>query len=232
VIVPPVLRGGLVVRSVALVLGLGLFAIGIVLQLEASLGLGPWDVLSQGIASHTPFSFGTVTVIVSFVVLALSWALGAKIGIGTVANAVLVGSFIDILLAVDRIAALSEQALAVRIAMLVAGILIVGLGSGLYLGAALGAGPRDSLMLVAARRTGVRIGVVRAALELGVAVLGFALGGTVGVGTLAFALGIGPAVELGFAVLIGLGLATKGDSDASVVTIGTEMSVAATKEQG
>jgi uncharacterized membrane protein YczE len=231
-IVPPVLRGGLVVRSVALVLGLGLFAIGIVLQLEASLGLGPWDVLSQGIASHTPFSFGTVTVIVSFVVLALSWALGARIGIGTVANAVLVGSFIDVLLAVDRIAALSEQALALRIAMLVAGILIVGLGSGLYLGAALGAGPRDSLMLVAARRTGVRIGVVRAALELGVAVLGFALGGTVGVGTLAFALGVGPAVELGFAVLIGLGFARNGDIDASVVTIGTEMSVAAAKEQG
>ena len=134
----------------------------------------------------------------------IAWALGARIGVGTFANAVLVGSFIDVLLAVDAVDELSEQALAVRIAALTAGILIVGLGSGLYLAAALGAGPRDSLMLVAASRTGTRIGIVRAALELVVGALGFALGGTVGVGTLAFALGIGPAVELGCAAVVAL----------------------------
>jgi uncharacterized membrane protein YczE len=231
VITPPVVRGGLAVRAVALIFGLGLFAIGIVLQLESSLGLGPWDVLSQGIASRTPFSFGTVTVIVSFVVLAIAWGLGARIGAGTLANAVLVGSFIDALLAIDAIDELSEQPLAIRVAMLVAGILIVGLGSGFYLGASFGAGPRDSLMLVAARRTGTRMGIVRAALELGVGALGFALGGTIGVGTLAFALGVGPAVELGCAALIWSGIASAGDRSASVVTIGAEMSTAAAREQ-
>lgn len=230
-ITPPVVRGGIAVRAVALILGLGLFAVGIVLQLESSLGLGPWDVLSQGIAERTPFSFGTVTVIVSFVVLGIAWGLGARIGVGTLANAVLIGSFIDALLAVQAIDDLSERPLAARVALLAAGILLVGLGSGLYLGASFGAGPRDSLMLVAARRTGKRLGIVRAALELGVGALGFALGGTVGVGTLAFALGVGPAVELGCGVLIWSGIASPGDGSASVVTIGAEMSTDALPEQ-
>jgi uncharacterized protein len=199
------------VRGVALVFGLFLFAVGIVMQLEAGLGLGPWDVLSQGIAGHTSLSFGTVTVGVSFVVLVLAWALGARLGVGTFANAILVGSFIDVFLAVDAVDDLSEGALALRISALAAGILIVGLGSGFYLGAALGAGPRDSLMLVAAARTSTRIGVVRTALELAVGGLGFALGGTVGLGTLAFALGIGPAVELGCAAIVALGIARHGD---------------------
>lgn len=231
-IAPPVVRGGLGVRAVALLVGLGLFAIGIVMQLESNLGLGPWDVLSQGITGRTPFSFGTVTVMVSFVVLAISWALGARIGVGTFANAVLVGSFIDVLLAIGAINDLSERPLAIRIALLTAGILMVGLGSGFYLGASLGAGPRDSLMLVAARRTGVRMGVVRAALELGVGALGFALGGKIGVGTLAFALGVGPAVELGCALLIALGIARAGEIGPSAVTIGREMSIDAVQESG
>lgn len=198
-------------RGFALVCGLFLFAVGIVLQLEAGLGLGPWDVLSQGIASHTSLSFGTITVCVSLVVLVIAWALGARLGVGTFANALLVGSFIDVLLSVDAVDDLSEQALALRIAALTAGILIVGLGSGLYLAAALGAGPRDSLMLVAASRTGTRIGIVRTALEVVVGALGFALGGTLGIGTLAFALGIGPAVELGCAAVVALGIARHGD---------------------
>lgn len=231
-IAPPIVHGGLAVRAVALLVGLGLFAIGIVMQLESSLGLGPWDVLSQGITGRTPISFGTVTVMVSFVVLAISWALGARIGVGTLANAVLIGSFIDVLLAIGAIGDLSERPLAIRIALLIAGILMVGLGSAFYLGASLGAGPRDSLMLVAARRTGVRMGVVRGMLELGVGALGFALGGTIGVGTLAFALGVGPAVELGCALLIGLGIARAGEIGQSAVTIAPEMSIDAVQESG
>ena len=101
--------------------------------------------------------------------------------------------------------------------LLIGGILLVGLGSGLYIGAAFGAGPRDSLMLVGARRTGVRIGIVRAVLEVAVAALGFALGGTVGIGTVAFALGVGPAVELGFAVLGRLGLTRPAPAAASTI---------------
>jgi len=190
-----------------LIAGLFLFALGIVLQLESDLGLGPWDVLNQGISEQTPLSFGTANIVVAVVVLGIAWALGAAIGPGTVANAVLIGLFVDLLLRLDAVDRLSTTPLGVRIGLLAAAILIVGLGSGLYIGAAFGAGPRDSLMLVGARRTGVRIGIVRATLEIGAGVAGFALGGTVGVGTVAFAFGIGPAVELAFGALVRVGLA-------------------------
>ena len=195
------------VRGLSLVVGLFLFAFGIVLQLQSELGLSPWDVLSQGISDRTSISFGTANIVIAVVVLAVAWALGARIGIGTVANAVLIGLFVDWLLSLGAIDSLTGHGLGVRITLLVAGIAIIALGSGFYLGAALGAGPRDSLMIVGARRTGTRIGVTRAVLEIGVAAIGFALGGTVGVGTLAFAFGIGPAVEVAFGLLLWLGLA-------------------------
>ena len=214
---PPRLRGGVPLRAVALVVGLALFALGIALQLEAGLGLGPWDVLNQGIAERTPLSFGAANIAIAVVVLVVAWRLGARIGPGTVANAVLIGVFVDLALANDTVAALSSRPLGARAALLVAGILIVGIGSALYIGAAFGAGPRDSLMLVGAHRTGRRIGLVRVVLELAVAVLGFALGGTVGLGTVLFAVGIGPAVELAFAVLVRLGVA--GPPVAAVSTI-------------
>jgi len=195
---PPVVRGGIVARWAALLVGLFLFSLGIVLLLVSRLGLSPWDVLSQGIAKHTPLSFGDANIAVALVVLVVAWRLGARIGPGTVANAVLIGLFIDGLLAIDGIHRLTTEPLGVRVCELVAGILIIGAASGLYLGAALGAGPRDSLMLVLAKRSGVRIGVVRAVLEICATAAGFALGGKVGIGTLAFAFGIGPAVEASF----------------------------------
>jgi len=194
-------RGNSVTRAGSLLTGLFLFALGIVLLLESGLGLSPWDVLNQGVAERTPLSFGTANIAIALVVLVVAWALGARIGPGTVSNAVLIGLFVDGLLEVEAVAGLSEQALGVRIALMVAGILVIGVGSGFYIGAGLGAGPRDSLMLVLTRRTGIRLGVVRAGLEVAVTVAGFALGGTVGVGTLAFAFGIGPSVELAFWLL-------------------------------
>jgi uncharacterized membrane protein YczE len=194
----PALRGGLVVRTAFLVFGLALFAFGIVLLLEAELGLSPWDVLNQGISEHTPLSFGTANIAVALVVLLVAWLLGARIGPGTVANAVLIGLFVDGLLEIDGVAQLSDAPLVARIGMLVAGILIIGLASAFYIGANMGAGPRDSLMLVLSHRTGVRIGLVRTVLEASVTVVGFALGGTVGIGTLAFAFGVGTAIELSF----------------------------------
>ncbi len=181
--------------------GLFLFSIGIVLLLESGLGLAPWDVLNQGVSEHTSLSFGTANIVIALGVLVLAGVLGARIGSGTVANAVLIGLMVDGLLAIDAIDALSETPLAVRIALMVAGVMTTGVGSGFYIGAGMGAGPRDSLMLVASRRTGVRIGVTRATIEIAVTALGFALGGTVGVGTLAFAFGIGPAVEASFWLL-------------------------------
>jgi len=202
-------RGGPAARVVSLIAGLFLFALGIVFLLESELGLDPWDVLNQGVSEKTSLSFGTVNIVISLAVLVAAWALGAKIGIGTLANAVLIGLFIDLLLRADALTRLSEQPLGPRVALLALGIAIIALGSGLYIGADFGAGPRDSLMLVGARRTGVRIGIVRAGIEISAAALGFALGGTVGIGTAAFAFGIGPAVELAFGALVRLGLAVR-----------------------
>ncbi|MCY7303031.1 MAG: hypothetical protein LH654_08345 [Thermoleophilia bacterium] len=199
--VPPLIRGSVLMRSVSLVFGLLLFALGIVLLLESGLGLSPWDVLAQGISDKTSLSFGTANIAIAVVVLVVAWALGARIGLGTVANAVLIGLFVDWLIAIDAVDALSDAALAIRIVLMIAGILIIGIGTGFYVGAGMGAGPRDSLMLVTSRRSGARIGITRATIEVAVTVLGFALGGTVGIGTLAFAFGIGPAVELSFWLL-------------------------------
>jgi len=194
-------RGGLPVRLASLVFGLFLFAAGIVGFLEARLGLPPWDVLHQGVAERTPLTFGLANIAVGLVVLLGAYALGARVGIGTVANAVVVGVFIDGLLALEAVEGLAEAPLGARIGLLGLAIVLVGAGSAFYIGADLGAGPRDSLMLVGSLRTGRRIGVVRAVIELAVLGLGFLLGGTAGFGTVAFALLIGPSVELGFGAL-------------------------------
>jgi len=181
--------------------GLVLFASGIVALLEARLGLPPWDVLHQGIAEHTPLSFGGANLVVSAAILLLAWRLGARVGLGTLANAVGVGVAIVVLTSLGPVAALAGDSLAARIVLLVAGLALMGIGSGLYLGAALGAGPRDSLMVVGAARTPFRIGLVRGAIELAALACGFALGGTIGIGTVAFVLLIGPAVEGSFWLL-------------------------------
>ena len=195
---PPRIRGGIVIRAVSLVGGLFLFALGIVALLESGLGLSPWDALNQGISDQTALSFGTANVVVALGVLTVAWLLGARIGVGTVANAVLIGLFVDVLLGVGALDTLSEEPLGTRVALMISGVLVIGIGTGFYIGAGMGAGPRDSLMLVLSARTGVRIGAVRAAIEIAVTAVGFALGGTVGIGTLVFAFGIGPAVELSF----------------------------------
>ena len=197
----PHVRGGLLVRVPVLLLGLALFAAGIVAALESRLGLSPWDVLHQGISRHTALSFGEANIAVSAAVLAVAWLLGARIGFGTVANAVLVGSLVQLFSSLDAVAGLAHDPLGVRIGLLAAGLALMGVGTALYLGAGLGAGPRDSLMVVGAQRTRFRIGVVRGALELSALAAGVALGGTFGVGTVAFALGIGPSVEVSFWLL-------------------------------
>ena len=184
-----------------LVAGLFVFAVAIVAQLESRLGLSPWDTLHQGLSRHTPLSFGMASVCVSVVVLLVAWRLGARVGIGTVANAVLVGSFIQGLTAIGPVDRLSESSLGVRIGLLAVAMPLTGIGSALYLGAWLGAGPRDSLMVVGGERTGLRLGIVRAVLELLALAAGFALGGTIGVGTVVFALGVGPALEGSFWLL-------------------------------
>jgi uncharacterized protein len=211
---PPVFRGGLGARVLALVFGLFLCAAGIVGLLESELGLSPWDVLHQGLSEHTPLSYGTANIVVGLVVLAVSWRMGAYVGFGTIANAVLIGLFIELLVRIPAVDALSEEGLAVRSVVLVVGIAIVAVGSAFYLGAALGAGPRDSLMLVLALRMARRIGLVRTLLESSVVVVGALLGGTIGIGTVAFALLIGPALEASFWLLGRTALAGPGVASA------------------
>jgi uncharacterized membrane protein YczE len=186
---------------VGLVAGLFLCAAGIVLFLESELGLPPWDVLHQGLAEQAGLSFGVANLVVSVAVLALAWRLRAHIGLGTLLNATLIGTFVIALTAFEAVDALSEEPLGTRIGLIAMALACFGVGSAFYIGAALGAGPRDSLMLVVSRRLGVRIGAARTAIEVAALALGFALGGTAGLGTLVFALGIGPAVELSFWLL-------------------------------
>ena len=199
---PPALLGSFRVRLAFLVAGLFLCAAGIVFFLESELGLPPWDVLHQGVAEQVGISFGAANLAVSLAVLALVWGLGAHIGLGTLLNALLVGTFVLLLAPIDAIDGLSEASLAVRISLLPLALACFGAGTAFYICASLGAGPRDSLMLVASRRLRVRIGVARTVVEVAALVVGFALGGTVGLGTVVFAVGVGPAVELSFKALV------------------------------
>lgn len=204
----PLLHGGLIVRIACLFLGLFLIAAAIVAMLESGLGLPPWDVLHVGIARHTPLGIGVANVMVALVVLAAAWSLGQPPGLGTVANALAIGLFVEVLIPIGWISTVSGQDLGTRIALLLVAIPVFGVGTALYIGAGFGAGPRDSLMLAASRRTGVRIAIVRFSMEALVVASGAALGGDVGLGTLLFALTIGPAVEASFWLVLRLGAAS------------------------
>lgn len=215
----PRLRGGLVARTAALFAGLVAIAVAIVILLESQLGLAPWDVFHLGVAAHTPLSIGWVSVVVGLVVLFVAWAVGARPGFGTVANAIVIGITIEVLLTFEAVTGLSEAGLPLRGGLLVAGVVLFGVGSAFYIGAGLGAGPRDSLMLALSARTGQRIGLVRGSMEVAVLSVGFLLGGTVGVGTVAVALLLGPAVEASFWALTKLGWAERAPVDQSSSTL-------------
>ena len=163
---------------------------GIALMADADLGLGPWDVLHQGLALRTGLSLGVLNIAVGALVLLLWVPLRQRPGLGTVLNVVVIGLVVDLTLALLP----EPEPLALRTAAMLAGVVLMGVGSGLYIGAGLGPGPRDGLMTgVAARGHSVRS--VRTGLEVTVLVLGWALGGTVGVGTVVLALAIGPLVQ-------------------------------------
>ena len=184
-----------------LLAGLALFGAGEGLLVGSRLGNSPWTVLAQGVARHTPLSVGTATVAISFLVLVAWIPLRQRPGLGTVLNAGLVGAFLDLTLS----ALPSHMPLTIRAVLIPLGIAGVAAGSGVYLGTGLGPGPRDGLMAGLHRRTGRPVRLVRAGLEVTVVGFGFALGGTVGVGTLAFALAIGPAVQMALTVVPTMG---------------------------
>ncbi|MBB5786067.1 YczE/YyaS/YitT family protein [Jiangella mangrovi] len=179
-------------RLIQLFAGLLLYGFSMALLVEAGLGLDPWDVLHQGIAERTGLSIGTVVIIVGALVLLLWIPLRQKPGFGTVANAIVIGLVADasiwLLPAPDPMAA--------RIAFVVAGVVLNAVATAAYIGARLGAGPRDGLMTGLVRRTGRSVRLVRTSIEVTVLATGWLLGGTVGVGTVAYALAIGPLVHV------------------------------------
>ena len=187
------LRAGLLPRRlVQLYVGLTLYGLSMALMIESRLGLDPWDVLHYGIAQHLPVSFGTVVIGVGLLVL-LAWIpLRQWPGLGTISNAFVIGLVTDAALALLA----RPDAIGWRVTFLVAGIVGNGIATAMYIGAHLGPGPRDGLMTGLVRRTGLSVRLVRTTIEVSVLAIGWLLGGVVGVGTVAYALAIGPLVHV------------------------------------
>lgn len=183
-------------RVVRLIVGLWVFGTGDALIVRSALGNSPWTVFAEGLSIQTPMSIGAATIVTGLALFAIWVPLHVRPGLGTLLNAILIGVAIDVtLLLVEE-----PRSLAVRVVLLLGGIAAVGIGSGLYLGTAHGPGPRDGLMTGLHRRTGRPIALVRALIELSALVTGWLLGGTLGLGTVAFALLIGPSVQAGIAL--------------------------------
>jgi uncharacterized membrane protein YczE len=178
-------------RLVQLYAGLVLYGTSMALQIRAALGLDPWDVFHQGLAEHLGLSFGTVTMIVGAAVLLFWIPLRQLPGLGTVSNVLVIGLSVNE--ALSLLPAL--HGLPLRIAVLAGSIVLNGIAGGLYIGARFGPGPRDGLMTGLHRRTGRSVRLVRTGIELTVLAVGWLMGGSVGLGTLAYALAIGPLVQ-------------------------------------
>jgi uncharacterized membrane protein YczE len=179
-------------RLTQLYVGLALYGFSMALMIRADLGLDPWDAFHQGIASHVPWSFGTVTIVVGAAVLLLWIPLRQRPGLGTLSNVVVIGVAVDASLWLLPVMTWTPG----RWTFMVAAILLNGVAGGLYIGAGLGPGPRDGLMTGLVARTGWSIRLVRTAIEVTVLAVGWLLGGTVGIGTVLYAVSIGPVVQL------------------------------------
>ena len=174
-----------------LCLGLVFFGFGEGLLVVSNIGASPWNVLHQGIATYLHLSVGTIAFLVSFLVLLLWFFLNQKIGMGTIINFILIAIMIDVTIYYFE----KPETFFLQFLMVVAGVLIVGFGTAMYLIANLGAGPRDGLMTGLQKKTNAPIALVRASIEITVVVIGWALGGIAGIGTLLFAFGIGPTIS-------------------------------------
>ena len=179
-------------RLVQLYVGLALYGLSLAMMVRGAVGLAPWDVLHSGFVRHVPMTLGQAVVVVSFMVLLLWIPLREVPGLGTLSNAVVVGVAADASLAV-----LSQPgSLAGRTVLMLGGVVLCGLAGAFYIGAQLGRGPRDGLMTGLARRTGLSLRLVRTAIEVAVVLGGLVLGGVLGVGTVVYALAIGPLTQL------------------------------------
>lgn len=172
--------------------GLILYGVSLALQIRAGLGLDPWDVFHQGVSDRTGLSFGTIVIITGALVL-LAWIpLRQKPGIGTVSNVFVLGIVVDVTLSLLG----DVHGLGYQLALLTAGVVLNAIAGAAYIGAGLGPGPRDGLMTGLVRTTGRGVGVIRTSIEVSVLAIGFVLGGTIGLGTVVYAVSIGPLLQL------------------------------------
>ena len=186
------LRAGTLPQRVAqLLAGLTLYGVSMAMTIRSTLGVDPWDVFHAGVANRVPLTFGQVTIVTGALVLLLWWPLRQWPGLGTITNVVVIGLAADAGLGLIA----EPRGLAARLAMLIFGIVLNGVAGGLYIGSQLGPGPRDGLMTGFARRTGLSIRLVRTLIEVTVLGVGWAFGGPVGVGTILYAVAIGPLVQ-------------------------------------
>lgn len=186
-------RRGLALRLMQLLAGLFLWGVAITLLVRSELGLGPWDAFHVGLSLQTGMSIGMASIATGFVIVAVTALLRIRPGLATLANMVLIGVFVDLLLPLIPVA----PGPALALGYFAAGMALVGVATGAYIGAGFGSGPRDALMLVIRERSGWTVGRARAVLEACVLAAGWAMGGRVGLGTVLFALGVGPVVQWG-----------------------------------
>jgi uncharacterized protein len=184
------------IRLLRLISGLFLYALGIVVTLKAHVGYAPWEVFHVGLSNTLGMSIGTASILTGLVIGLLAILLGEKLGLGTILNMVLIGIFLDIILKFNMIPVISN--FVVGIFMLIAGLFIISLASFFYIGSAFGAGPRDSLMVALARKTGLPIGLCRWIIEIAAVLVGWRLGGMVGIGTIISAFAIGFCIQTTF----------------------------------
>lgn len=186
-------------RLLRLILGLFLYALGIVLTMKAQIGYAPWEVFHAGLGKTIGMSIGNVSILTGLLIVVLAFFMGEKLGLGTVLNMVLIGVFMDILLEAGVIPAASHWTWGFL--LLMAGLFVISLASYFYIGSGFGAGPRDSLMVALTRKTGLAVGVCRGAIELAAVVTGWLMGGLLGAGTLISAFAIGLCVQFTFRML-------------------------------
>ncbi len=187
-------------RTIRLIFGLFLYALGSFLSIQANIGLAPWEAFSMGAAYLTHISYGNIVVISGFVILAIDFVFKEKIGFGTILNAILIGKFVDLIQFANIVPLMSNFWLGIL--MLLSGQIVICVGSYFYIGASLGCGPRDALMVALGKRMSkAPVGVIRGLIEGTVLIIGWLLGAKVGMGTVISVFGIGLILEFTFKLL-------------------------------
>lgn len=186
-------------RLIKLLIGLFLYALGIVVSMKANLGFAPWEVFHYGLGETIGITIGTVSIFIGLIICVCAVWMGEKLGLGTILNMILIGVFMDFLLMLHLIP--EANGLVLGIIMMIAGLFIISFGSYFYIASGFGAGPRDSLMVALQRKTKLPVGLCRGILEGSVVLIGWLLGGPVGIGTVLAAFGIGFCIQVVFSIM-------------------------------